>query len=198
MKNRIKIIRNFYFGYGVVCDGKSNTIEDMVYQYARKIENEDAASALNELKEKLYQYYPDYKTFESHFILLGWSHRVKHYKTSSKKKEVQYILSGIEEYYLARNGELSIRGFTIEHIANDNGKESNCMIGNLLMLAEPINGGAADKTFTEKIPLYKQSNFVSTQNFVKRYEKYTEWNENDIEKRGKYMAKLSYDIIWKF
>ena len=98
-------IRNFYLGYGVVCNGKSNTIEDMVYLYARKIENEDASAALKELKQKLYQYYPDYTTFESNFILLGWSHRVKSYKTTSRKKEVQYILSGIEEYYLAHNSE---------------------------------------------------------------------------------------------
>ena len=52
-----------------MCNGKSNTIEDMVYQYARKIENEDATTALNELKLKLYQYYPDYNTFEANFIL---------------------------------------------------------------------------------------------------------------------------------
>lgn len=193
-----KFIRNFYLGYGVVCNGKSNTIEDMVYQYARKIENEDASTALTELKNKLYHYYPDFNTFESNFILLGWSHRVKSYKTPSRKKEVQYILSGIEEYYLACNGELTIRKFTIEHISNDDGIDSHCMIGNLLMLAEPINGGAADKSFAEKIPYYNRSNFVSTQNFVKRYGKLKEWQDMDIVNRGKQMAKLAYYNIWKF
>ena len=191
-------IRNFYLGYGVVCNGKSNTIEDMVYQYARKIENEDATTALNELKLKLYQYYPDYNTFEANFILLGWSHRVKSYKTPSRKKEVQYILSGIEEYYLSSNQELTVHKFSIEHIANDDGTDTHCLIGNLLMLAEPINGGAADKTYTEKIPYYRRSNFVSTQKFVERYGELADWPESNITNRGKHMAKLAYDTIWKF
>lgn len=180
-----------------MCNGKSNTIEDMVYQYARKIENEDAITALNELKSKLYQYYPDYNTFESNFILLGWSHRAKSYKTSSRKKEVQYLLSGIEEHYLASNQELTVHKFSIEHIANDDGSDNHCMIGNLLMLAEPINGGAADKTYIEKIPYYKRSNFISTQKFVERYGSLVDWPDSNIINRGKHMAKLAYDRIWK-
>ena len=191
-------IRNFYFGYGLVCNGKSNTIEDMVYQYARKIENKDATAALNELKSKLYQYYPDYNTFEANFVLLGWSHRVKSYKTPSRKKAVQYILSGIEEHYLACNQELTVHNFSIEHIANDDGSADHCKIGNLLMLAEPINGGAADKVYTEKVPYYKRSNFVSTQKFVELYGELADWSDSNIINRGKYMAKLAYDTIWKF
>ena len=191
-------IRNFYFGYGVVCNGKSNTIEDMVYLYARKIENEDSVVALNELKSKLYKYYPDYCAFEANFILLGWSHRVKNYKTPSRKKEVQYILSSIEEYYLSQNGELTVSKFSIEHIANDDGTNSHCTIGNLIMLAEPINGGAADKDYKRKIPYYERSNFVSTQNFVKRYRNLSSWSDGSIVNRGKYMAKLAYEKIWKF
>lgn len=191
-------LRNFYFGYGIVCNGKSNAIEDMVYLYARKIENENSLSALNELKEKLRKYYPNYHIFEANFILLGWSHKIKNYKTASRKKEVQYILSGIEEFYLSQNGELTVHDFTIEHIANDDGNESHCMIGNLLMLAEPINGGAADKTFKDKTLYYKRSNFISTKNFVERYGKLDVWSDDNIENRGKHMAHLSYYEVWKF
>lgn len=98
---------------------------------------------------KLQQYYPDYSTFESNFILLGWSHSVKYYKTMSKKKIVQYILSSIEEHFQNKNGELAILKFSLEHIANDDGTISHCTIGNLLMLAEPINGNAQDRPFAE-------------------------------------------------
>ena len=153
---------------------------------------------MNELKSKLYQYYPDYNTFEANFVLLGWSHRVKSYKTPSRKKAVQYILSGIEEHYLACNQELTVHNFSIEHIANDDGSADHCKIGNLLMLAEPINGGAADKVYTEKIPYYKRSNFVSTQKFVELYGELADWSDSNIINRGKYMAKLAYDTIWKF
>lgn len=191
-------IRNFYLGYGIVCGGKSNTIEDMVYQYARKIENEDAGIALNDLKLKLTMHYPDYETFEAHFIQLGWSNKVKSYNTSHRKKVIQYILSGIEEYNLAETNELRVDKFTIEHIANDNGTSSHCKIGNLLMLSKPINENASNKTFIEKLPYYKHSNFVSTQNFIRYYDSLTSWSDDEIMKRGKYMAKLAYNKIWKF
>ena len=193
-----QLLNNFYFGYGVVCGGKSNAIDDIVYEYARKIENEDARAAMRELKLKLQQYYPDYSTFESNFILLGWSHSVKYYKTMSKKKIVQYILSNIEEHFLNKNGELAVLKFSLEHIANDDGTISHCTIGNLLMLAEPINGNAQDKPFAEKLSFYEQSNFISTKNFVNRNKNIDQWTNEQIEKRGKYMAKLAYSEIWKF
>lgn len=190
-------IRNFYFGYSVVCDGKSNAIEDMVYQSARKIENEDASKAIEELKVKLKNHYPDYQTFEASFLRLGWSHHVKFYKTPSRKKEMRYILSGIEEYYLSQNKELSIQSFSIEHIANDDGADVHCTIGNLLMLAEPINNNAADKTFKEKVTYYTRSNFITTKNFVERYGDQDEWSDENIKDRAKHMATLAYSTIWK-
>ena len=48
------------------------------------------------------------------------------------------------------------------------------------MLAEPINGGAADKTYIEKIPYYKRSNFISTQKFVERYGSLVDWPDSNI------------------
>ena len=55
-----------------------------------------------------------------------------------------------------------------------------------------------DKTYTEKIPYYRRSNFVSTQKFVERYGELADWPESNITNRGKHMAKLAYDTIWKF
>ena len=72
----------------------------------KKIEKDDAVSDIRALIEKLHTHYPPYTTFEAHFILMGWSHTLRNYKTPSKKREVQYILSGIEEYYLSKNEEL--------------------------------------------------------------------------------------------
>ena len=191
-------IKNFYFAYGVVCNGKSNTIEDMVYQFARKIEKEDSVVAIRELMEKLHNHYPPYHQFESNFVLMGWSHSLKTYKTPSKKKEVQYILSEIENYYLSHNKELSVRDFTIEHIANDDGSDVHCTIGNLLMLAEPINGNAANKSYSEKIPFYQKSNFVTTKIFVERHGSTSDWTDDDIAERAKHLARLAYETIWHF
>lgn len=198
MEQFFRGIKNFYFAYGVVCNGKSNTIEDMVYEYARKIENDEPISAIRELMEKLHSYYPPYHQFESHFSLMGWSHNLKSYKTPSKKKEVQYILSEMEEYYLSHNNELVVRDFSIEHIANDDGTDVHCTIGNLLMLAEPLNERAGNKSFVEKLPYYQRSNFVTTKRFVERYGSRQNWTEENISDRAKHMAKLAYETIWRF
>lgn len=197
IENFFVFIRNFYFGYAIVCNGKSNAIEDIIYTYARKIENDDAVLALSEFSEKLQNYYPSYKMFESNFVLLGWSHCNKSYKTASRKRQVQYILSSLEQYLLSNNNELSVNKYTIEHIANDDGTTEHCQIGNLLLLAEPINNNAGSKVFEEKIAYYKKSNYISTKKFVERYGDREKWNKQDILTRGKYMAKLAYEQIWK-
>jgi len=124
--------------------------------------------------------------------------KATYYRMFYLPKELQYILRGIEEFHLSSTEELSIREFTIEHIANDDGVESHCTIGNLLMLAEPINGNASNKKFMDKIPHYAQSQFASTKKYVEIYGQLMDWTENDIRKRGRFMAKLAYQTIWKF
>ena len=42
------------------------------------------------------------------------------------------------------------------------------------------------------------ANFVSTKKFVERYGELADWPESNITNRGKHMAKLAYDTIWKF
>ena len=66
------------------------------------------------------------------------------------------------------------------------------------MLAEPINNGSSDKTYKEKLPYYSRSNFISTQNFLQHYSDISDWTDENITKRGKYMAKLAYNKIWNF
>ena len=105
---------------------------------------------------------------------------------------MQYILRGIEEFYLSHTAELSIRDFTIEHIANDDGTESHCTIGNLLMLADPINGNASNKIFKEKIPHYVQSQFVSTKKYVERERKFL---EQGLKQRGFFVFPSSTNFI---
>ncbi len=101
-ENFFIFIQNFYFAYGMVGNGKSNLIEDMVYNYARKIENEFSKGIIDEFMDKLQGYYPSFEQFLTTFKLLGYSNTLKSYRTSSKKKDVQYILKNIEDYYQDR------------------------------------------------------------------------------------------------
>lgn len=196
-ENFFTFIKHFYFAYGVVCKGKSNTIEDMVYDYARDIENNFSNEKFHEMLAKLRSYYPPFTQFQSSFKLLGYSNTVKSFRTPSKKKNVQYILKTIEMFYQSTTNELSVSDFTIEHIANDDGTEVHCRIGNLLPLATKINNNAGDNGFGEKIEYYKKSNLLSVKKFVERYGAKTSWNEKDIDIRSEYMADLAYNKIWK-
>lgn len=179
-------LQNFYFAYGIICGGKSNTLDDTIISYAMRIEAKDAEAGIIDFVKKLKTYYPPYSQFLASFKLVGYSQKVKSYKTSAKKQDVQYILRTLENYWQAENNELNVQTFTIEHIGYDNGEESHCRIGNLL----------GDDLFANKISQYKSSNFVSVKKLVDRYGAKTEWTEQDIDARATQMAKLAYNKIW--
>ena len=189
-------LQNFYFAYGIICGGKSNALDDTVTDYAKKIETEDAKAGIIDFIKKLRTYYPPYSQFLTAFKLVGYSQKVKSYKTPAKKHDVQYILRALENYWQAKNNELSVQTFTIEHIGCDNGEESHCRIGNLLPLAAGVNNSIGDDLFVDKISQYKKSNFVSVKKFVERYGSKTKWTEQDIDARATHMAELAYNIIW--
>lgn len=188
--------QNFYFSYGLVCGGKSNALEDSINSYAKQIEDANAITGIIDFIKKLKTYYPPYEQFLSAFKLMGYSQKVKVYKTPSKKRDVQYVLRSFENYWQDQNSELNVREFTIEHIGCDNGKESHCRIGNLLPLAGNVNNRIGDSSFIEKMQYYSKSNFVTVKKFLDRYSKKVEWTETDIDSRSIFMAELAYNRIW--
>lgn len=188
--------QNFYFAYGVVCGGKSNALDDFVTDFAERIEVSDAEVAIMGFIKKIRTYYPLYPQFLASFKILGYSQKVKLYKTPAKKHDIQYILRTFENYWQKKNNELCVQSFTIEHIGCDDGEESHCRIGNLLPLAEGVNQRIGNDIFINKIPRYRQSNFVSVKLFVDRYGGQSEWTANDIDLRATYMADLAYNHIW--
>lgn len=189
-------MQNFYFAYGVVCGGKSNTLDDIVTDFSRQIETGDAKAGIIEFVKKLRTYYPPYAQFMTAFLILGYSNKVKSYRTPAKKHDVQYILKGFENYWQSKNNELSVQTFTIEHVGCDNGEESHCRIGNLLPLAEGVNNSIGNDCFADKIQQYNKSNFVSVKKFLERYGTKTDWTAKDIDERAKHMAELAYNDIW--
>lgn len=195
-ENFFLFLQNFYFAYGVVCGGKSNALDSIVIDYAKIIENKNARTGIIDFVKKLKTYYPPFAQFVTSFKIVGYSQKVKSYKTPAKKHDVQYILRAFENYWQAQNKELRVQTFTIEHIGCDNGEESHCRIGNLLPLAEGVNNHIGNDLFVDKISQYKRSNFVSVKKFVERYGTKTEWTEQDIDTRAVHMAELAYKEIW--
>lgn len=189
-------VQNFYLAYGLVCGSKSNVLDDFISNQANLIENGDAEDGIINFIKKLKTYYPPYPQFLAAFKILGYSQKVKFYKTPAKKHDIQYIWRRFENFWLTTNRELNVAQFTIEHIGCDDGTETHCRIGNLLPLAESVNNKIGNISFSEKVSWYKKSNFVTVKRFVDRYGNKAEWKEEDIDKRAAHMAELAYNSIW--
>ncbi len=195
-ENFFVFLQNFYFAYGIVCDGKSNVLDDIVIKYAEDIENGNAKNGIKDFVNEIRTYYPPYTQFLASFKLLGYSQKVKSYKTSAKKHVIQYIFKSFEDYWQKKNNELKVQTFTIEHIACDDGNESHCRIGNLIPFAQNINNNLSNAKFNAKLVRYRDSSFVSVKKFVERYGTKNEWSTSDIDSRATYMAKIAYENIW--
>jgi len=194
----VRQIENFYFAHGLVCAIDSKYLESTIHNNAVQMERASDMSSIEVFFKKLSTYYPNYSQFEENFLSLGYSKKVKTYQTPMKINKLRYILIQIERQNLKTTGELEVNKISIEHIANDDGNDAHCRIGNLLLLSETINNKIGNKTFSEKLEYYKNSHLISVKDFLERYGTKKEWTENEIRERGKHLAKLAYKDIWKF
>lgn len=195
------LVRNFYFSYGLICKNSSNTIETAVYKVANSVySSENSVNAMN-FYTVFQNYIPSKETFIGNFLEKGYSNKNKLYKNSKNKKEIMYILSGIEEYYLQKSGSeltYNLELCNIEHINSDSAENDiPCKIGNLLLLSSNLNSRVADKIYKEKVEIYRESQLCIVKNFVHHYGEKEKWTSENIIYRAKKLAELSYEI-WKF
>ena len=111
---------------------------------------------------------------------------------------MRYILGAISRH--KGNGvAIDMDEMTIEHLGAENAKkpllddEQIAAIGNLLFVTKELNGKLKNKTFSEKRAILTGSN-VWVDKVIKDA---AEWGPNEVEKRGKLLADLAYDKIWR-
>lgn len=63
----------------------------------------------------------------------------------------------------------------------------------MLILGEKINSSVGDGDIISKMRAYKKSSYKSVEKFVKDYKDIKTWNEDDITKRTKYIARCMYE-----
>ena len=143
---------------------------------------------MKEYKTKLADKLPPYDEYEDKFFKLYFTQ-----DEDSDKKIVQYILRKYEEF-CNPNSEVEVVQFTIEHILSESAGEK-CVgyIGNMLILGEKINSSVGDGDIISKMRAYKKSSYKSVEKFVKDYKDIKTWNEDDITKRTKYIARCMYE-----
>lgn len=185
-----KCIQFFFVCYNLISQETSNKISEGIQKYASLIENKFSQDVLNKFLKHLKDRMPNKEEFKGSFKLMGYSNHCKYYHDKRSKQRVEVALNLLEQI---KSGRTDIPSFTIEHILPDSQDRRNASIGNLMPLEENLNGLCQDKQLSEKISIYKKSNFVTARNVADRYGQ--DVNKFKIESRSDAMADELYNKI---
>lgn len=187
-ENMIKYIYNFFVCYNVIGAEKSNKMEDVVYKYAKILEDDYSKDNLKLLAKSMKNKIPSYEWFVNAFKTVGWSKKDNIYSGEKNKMRVQTVLEIIEKFLSQR---AVVEEFTIEHINLDADSIENAQVGNLIPLEYSLNQRCANKSVSEKSSIYLESNFKTARNLADRIK-----NGNfDASQRTEFLAKLIYNNI---
>ena len=184
----LRYIYVFFVCYSIIGEERANKLEDVVFKYARLIEDSYSDTVLNDFADELKRKLPGYDWFLNAFRNIGWSKKFDFYNSEKNKNRAQIVLEVIEQYLSQQN---TVHEFTIEHLYPDSEAISNSQIGNLIPLEESINRNCKDKKLEEKYPFYERSCFATTRGIVQRYR----GKEFDPAKRTDFLAQLVYNNI---
>lgn len=149
----------FFICYNVIGDQTSNKIEDIVYGYSEGIENHYSKELILKMKKSMGERLPSENHLKSSIKNIKYSHTVKAYSDNKKAENVRAIFEVIEREKGCISG-LSMDLVNIEHCypdSQDDGRELNFSIGNLMLLEIALNDECADKNIESKINIYKKS-----------------------------------------
>ena len=194
VKNTLYFLEKFHFSFNAICSMRPSGVEGSYSKAARQlIEATDKPSArkvVEELIQQLGARVPDKDRFSKGFSKLKFLRG----KTTHKKL-IQYIFNYLESINQTTN-EFKPDSITLEHILPQSCSSEDFVgsIGNLLPIGEKLNESAGDKSLIEKLQIYKQSNYVLTQEFTKNPP--GEWGKEEIESRTYSLARDCYDSMW--
>ena len=187
----LKFLQYFHFVFNAVCSERASGLERRYSSYARKLREaeckESAAKCIRELISVLQANLPSYDEYEARFEGINYTS-----KASKSKRLVQYILRKLEIHF-ANSIELQPDSFSIEHILPESTEHPLLgKVGNLLPLGEGLNGKLANKSFVKKVTGYKKSQYRTVADFLDEYGDLEVWDEKNIIRRTKQIAKILY------
>lgn len=188
----ILFLYDFFICYNIIGQENSNKITNIIYEMAYELENNFSDTVLQHFIAKLNSKLPNKENFVNAFSLVGWSHHGGFYDDDKDKERVQIILEVLERY---KNASGHCDEFTIEHILEDSAGMQNGKIGNLIPLEGKLNKQCREKSFNEKLGIYKQSAFQTARNIPARYKTIETF---DIDERTVFMANEIYNHVLKF
>lgn len=194
VKKVLSFIERFHFSFNAICSMRPSGIEGSYSKAARQLlEPTDKIAARKVTEEFMKQLsirLPERKTFKENLSKLKY---LKSYTTD--KRLIQYIFNYIEATKQTTN-EFKPDSITLEHILSQSSGMGDYIgaIGNLIPLGNKLNEDADNKSFHAKIEIYKQSNFLLTQEFTQDIPE--KWGEEEINARTSSLAEYCYDSMW--
>lgn len=189
-ESTISFLYNYYICYNIIGEESSNRLTNIVNKYAAKINRDSSENNIEMFVDELRKKLPSESMFINAFKNVGWSHHASIYDGEKNKTRVQTILEVFERY--VHYGQCPDE-FTIEHILEDSEGTENGQIGNLIPLEYVLNQRCIGKNLTEKMAIYRDSQYASARKLSGRYSE----KDFDPDKRTIYMAKEFYRNILK-
>ncbi|WP_172251701.1 DUF262 domain-containing protein [Saccharibacillus deserti] len=192
----IKAIEDFHFLFSAVCSASASGLESKYSRFAREIRKAETKQKkhkkIDQLVEELINKRPEFDEFYNRFA----ERLVFSDEYTKEKKTIQYFFQRLESHLLG-NDELDMSNMSLEHIGPQMNKDDFIYtIGNMIPLHPDINSKCGNKALGLKVDYYKRSNFHSVKHFLSELGTSTSWNEDDINKRTKKLAKIAYDEIF--
>ena len=187
----LEFLYEFFICYHVIGEQTSNKIEDIVFCYSAKIENEFAQSVLIDFKNSMIKRIPNENAFKSSIKNVRFSNHWKAYSGSRKKENASAIIEVIERE-LGYSG--TFEGCNVEHCLPDAQSEENSVIGNLLLLEEPLNILCRSSSIENKCQYYMQSRLILPKMIAKRLQKGEVFS---VEDRCNQIAQTLFEYITK-
>ena len=190
----LRIIRAINFRYNVIGKLNPNELEKVYNKTAIKINQSDRITA-SEIQTNLSPVYVEDESFKSLFITKTFE-----LEKAREKKLVRYILLNFENQKYNKDYHLFESDATVEHIipistqfVNEKDEEKLNSLGNLTLLEPNLNREAKDKSFQEKLEIYKKSQYEMTREIAERW---TQFGLDEIKIRQSEFANLATSI-WR-
>lgn len=185
----IMFLYKFFIYYNIIGDQTSNKIEDIVYGYSNKIENQFDEKTIDDMRKSMSERIPDDKESLLNYLKnLRYSNHFKVYSGSKNRENVQAVLEILEK---EKGCTLDFNALTInlEHLLPDSETVENSVIGNIMLLEKSINDACTNKSLEQKAGIYSLSQLLTPQYISRHYDEF------DANSRMNEMVEQLYNLI---